>query len=34
MEVNMKELNEGPALVIDGQTNVDLDSEDRNLQEG
>ncbi|CAD8165006.1 unnamed protein product [Paramecium octaurelia] len=34
MEVNMKELQEGPALAIDGQTNVDLDSEERNLEEG
>ena len=31
MEVNMKELNEAPAIVIDGQTNVDLDSENREL---
>lgn len=29
----MKELNDGPAIVIDGQTNIDLDSEDRNLQQ-
>ncbi|CAD8068296.1 unnamed protein product [Paramecium sonneborni] len=33
MEVNMKELNEGPAIVIDGQTNMDLDSENRELQQ-
>ncbi|CAD8058882.1 unnamed protein product [Paramecium primaurelia] len=34
MEVNIKELNEGPAIVIDGQTNVDLDSEIKEFQEG
>ncbi|CAD8155107.1 unnamed protein product [Paramecium pentaurelia] len=34
MEVNIKELNEGPAIVIDGQTNVDLDSEIKEFKEG
>ncbi|CAK93290.1 unnamed protein product (macronuclear) [Paramecium tetraurelia] len=29
----MKELNEGPVIVIDGQTNVDLESEIKEIQE-
>lgn len=33
MEVNIKELNEGPVIAIDGQTNIDLDSEIKEIQE-